>query len=150
MNKIAAIVDSLSVSQCAHSLINSFNVLSKDNSVCCFYTNLSPFVVTPNFAVMNVFHASSFHGNIFATNIFGAKVLTEIKSKSRKFLYLWDLEWLRSPMDFKQTVNILNSPNIEVVARSNDHALLIENYTNKTVRHILSDWEPKKILEIIQ
>jgi hypothetical protein len=149
MNKIAAIVDSLSVSQCAHSLINSFNELRKDNDVYCFYTNLSPFVVEPKFAVMNVFHAGSFHGNIFATNIFGGKILTELKTNSRKFLYLWDLEWIRSPMDFKENLKILNSPSLEIVARSSGHALLIENYTNKIVKHVVSDWEPQKLLEII-
>lgn len=149
MSKIAAVVDSLSVSQCAHSLINSFNRLSQEHDVYCFYTNPSPVVEPPSFSVMNIYHAASFHGNIFATDLFGGRILTNIKTKSRKFLYLWDLEWIRSPMDFKDNLSVLNSPQLEIVARSADHALLIENYTNKIVKHVMSDWEPQTLLEII-
>lgn len=149
MNRIAAVVDSLSVSQCSHSLINSFNALSKDNDVYCFYTNLSPVIETPDFSVMNIYHLASFHGNVFCTNIFGARILSQIATKSRKFLYLWDLEWLREPADFKENLSILNSPQLEIVARSSQHALLIENYTNKTVRHVMNDWNPNQLLEII-
>ena len=149
MNKIAAVVDSLSVSQCSHSLINSFNSLSKDNDVYCFYTNLSPVIETPDFSVMNIYHLASFHGNVFCTNIFGARILSQLKTKSRKFLYLWDLEWLREPSDFKENLSVLNSPQLEIIARSSSHALLIENYTNKIVRYVVDDWNPNQLLEII-
>lgn len=149
MNKIAALVDTFSVSQSSFALLNSFNELAKSMDVYCFYNNLSSMMTEAHFTVMGTYHMNSFKGNIFCTTIQNAKILLNLTSRSNKFLYLWDLEWIRSPYDFDETLKVLRSPELNLIARSIDHAQLIENYSNRKVDYILDDWNANQIREII-
>lgn len=150
MNKIAALIDNLGVSQYSHSIIKNFNELSKENDV-YFFSKVPPMIATNiNFSIINIYHIDSFNGNIFASNIEDARILLKLTSKSKKFLYLWDIEWIRSPQDFYQNIEVLKSNSINLVARSESHASLIENYTNRKVEHILEDWNYEKILQMVE
>lgn len=150
MNNIAAILDDLSLSQNSYNMIKSFNSLSNnENNVCCFYHNVSAPPVEPLFSVMNIYYLNHFKGDVIATNLQTLQTLLNLNTKVNKYLYLWDLEWLRNPYDFMQIVDLLRTPELKIIARSESHATLIENYTNKKVKRILDDWNPHQLLEII-
>ena len=149
MNKIACLIENLGASQYSHSLIKNFNELSKNNDV-YFFSKVPP-MITSNicFSVMNIYNMNNFHGNIFATNIEDASILKKLTSKSKKFLYLWDIEWIRQPQDFYKNIEVLKSKDINLVVRSESHALIVENYVNKQVDYILEDWNHEQILKIV-
>lgn len=151
MNNIAAIFDDIAVSQSSFSFIKSFNALSNNNNaVYCFYNNISAPPMQPLFSIMNIYYANLFNnGHMIATTLNNAKTLLNIHSSVKKYLYLWDLEWVRYRLDFSYTNSILKNPNINIIARSQSHADIIQNYTNQTIKHILDDWNPDQLLEII-
>lgn len=151
MKSIAAIVDNLGPSQMSFYLIKRFNNLIKnvDYAPLCFYNNLTRPVITPFFGCANISSLSSFKGAAIATSIETAGLLLNTYNKMNRYLYVWDLEWLRHPIDFNGAMSIFRNPKIKIIARSDDHRRAIENYANKKVSGIVEDWSTEDLMKII-
>jgi len=68
--------------------------------------------------------------NIIVTSINSClKALNNPKLK-KIFFYVWDLEWLREIYNYEFISNIYLNKKVELVARSEDHALFIEKTWN--------------------
>jgi len=76
-------------------------------------------------------------------------MMLKTKNNSKKFLYIWDLEWLRRPLNFDDIISVLSHPDINIIARSNSHKDIITNYCNKEVSGIVDDWSIDQMGEII-
>jgi hypothetical protein len=149
--KIAALVDNLMVGQEAFYLIKNFNELSKvmSNQTYCFYNNLSTVCVQPLFAVMNTYYIDHFNnGKIVCTNFNNLKTLIKLNNKCEKYFYVWDLEWLRGGYKYMEQVSLMRDPSINLLARSESHANIIENYCNRSVLSIVDDWNYKQLEKI--
>ena len=151
MRKIAAILDTLSASQSSFYLIKEFNKLQGDNqySPVCFYNNLSATPVKTHFACMNISYYSHFDGVTITTSIDTANTAIKTNNNSKKFLYLWDMEWLRNPMDFNYVNSVLSNDDIAIISRSNSHSDLIKNYCNKEVAGVVQDWNMEQLEKIV-
>lgn len=148
--KIASLVSDISISQSSYCMIKEMNKLcSNAISLCCFYLNISPAPININFALMNCYYLPFWNGHIFSTNLETANILKKMNNKANKYLYLYDLEWLRVNSNFEENISILRDPSLTLIARSLDHADAIENYCNKRPRHILKDWDSETLLEIV-
>jgi len=148
---IAAIVDSLGPSQLSFYLIKEFNKLIKDVnfSPVCYYNNISTPMLNPFFGCMNISSFSSFSGIAVATTIELANMLLVTNNSADKYFYVWDLEWIRRPLDFDDASQIMANDKLNLVARSEDHASLIENYCNRPVSGIMDNWKIDDLLNII-
>ena len=151
MRKIAAMLDTLSASQNSFYLIKEFNKLQSDNqySPVCFYNNLSATPVKTHFACMNISYYSHFDGVTITTSIDTANTAIKTNNNSKKFLYLWDMEWLRNPMDFNYVNSGLSNDDIAIISRSNSHSDLINNYCNKEVAGVVQDWDMEQLEKIV-
>jgi hypothetical protein len=151
MRKIAAMLDTLSASQNSFYLIKEFNKLQSDNqySPVCFYNNLSATPVKTHFACMNISYYSHFDGVTITTSIDTANTAIKTNNNSKKFLYLWDMEWLRNPMDFNYVNSVLSNDDIAIISRSNSHSDLIKNYCNKEVAGVVQDWNMEQLEKIV-
>lgn len=146
--RIASIVDDLSLSQNAFYMIKSFNKLGRDLNIqpFCFYNNLSSLTTTPLFSIAHVYYANYFYnGKIICTNLNTLKILNNIHTNSRKFFYVWDLEWLRDKYDYMSNIKLMRNKNIELIARSDYHAKKIKEYCNKLPTAIIEDWDSEKL-----
>tara|TARA_R110000744_G_scaffold3161_3_gene12299 strand:+ start:8143 stop:8604 length:462 start_codon:yes stop_codon:yes gene_type:complete len=150
MKKIAAILDSLSASQNSFYLIKEFNKMQENNvySPVCFYNNLSATPIKTLFACMNISYYAYFDGVTIATSIDTANTMLKTKNNSRKFLYLWDIEWLREPMDFNYINSVLSNPKLDIISRSESHKVIIENYCNRKISGIVDDWNIQQLENI--
>lgn len=151
MRKIAAMLDTLSASQNSFYLIKEFNKLQSDNqySPVCFYNNLSATPVKTHFACMNISYYSHFDGVTITTSIDTANTAIKTNNNSKKFLYLWDMEWLRNPMDFNYVNSVLSDPELSIISRSNSHSDLIKNYCNKDAAGVVQDWNMSQLEDIV-
>jgi hypothetical protein len=151
MISVAALVDTLGPSQMSFYLIKRFNNLINDvnYSPVCFYNNLTRPVITPFFSCMNIACMSTFKGVALATSLETANTALETCGRIEKYLYLWDLEWLRKPLDFDSASSVLKHPDLKIIARSEEHKRVIENYANKTVCGVVDDWNIEDILGVI-
>jgi hypothetical protein len=149
--KIGAVVRNLALTQSNYYMIKTFNSIGSFGiEPYAFYSELSSTGVSTNFSVMNVYYLSDFYnGVLIANDIESAKIMLDIKTNAKMFLYLWDLEWLRlntsAILDYNETVSVLRNDNIELIARSSSHAKAIENYCNRKVSCIIDDWNINEI-----
>ena len=151
MKKIAAVVDSLGPTQSSFYLIKEFNKLL-DNigySPICFYNNLAPAVVKPFFTCTNVSFYAPHDGCTIADTVEMANLILKTQNSSNKFFYVWDLEWIRKPMDFAATSRVMRNKNINLLARSESHKQLIEKYANREVAGVVDNWNIEQLEEIL-
>ena len=152
--KIASIVENLSMSQNTFWMTKTFNQLNKyDIHPSCFYINLGSTGIKMNFPNMNVYYASNFSDTtkpiLISTSLKTLEVSMNLKINARRMLYLWDIEWLRlttsSLFSYNKNVDLLRNKNIELIARSSNHANVISNYCNREIDFIIDDWNIQDI-----
>lgn len=150
MTSIAAIIGDLSPSQNSFYMIKEFNKLAaiKDMSISLFYSRPSVPVIKPFFSCRNISFLSGYNGVAIATSIMDADILLKSHNNSKKYLYLWDLEWLKSPKNFSDVCKILLDKRLNLIARSESHASVIDNFCNKKVVGIIDNWNVNQLLSL--
>ena len=134
-NKIGFIVDDLSSSQLSYEVISSINSFdtSFDQDFVVFFENSSPMVIEPFFGVMNLQELWGFDGIAIATSVSSCLSLSNTQSPIKKFFYVWDLQWSRNRSSYDQGIQAFLKEDIDLIARSEDHAKAIKNYCNRDV-----------------
>ena len=152
MIDIAAVIDHVGPSQKSFYLIKEFNRICSfgSTSVTAFVSRSAIPVCPPMFSVQNVTFISGYHGTAIATTLSEADTLLKSYNKSKKYLYLWDMEWLTNPASYATTCNILLDDRLSLIARSQSHADLIVNFCNKAPVGIVDNWEIKTLLSIVE
>jgi hypothetical protein len=70
--------------------------------------------------------------NIVATDIESCKLILKNPSVKSFYFYVWDLEWMRlKSFDYEDIQQIYGNSKIKLIARSDRHALAIEQAWNK-------------------
>ena len=149
---IAAVINNLGPSQNSYYLIKEFNKAASDKSMSLsvFFERSAIPVVSTMFSCRSVSFISSYHHNAIATSLEEANILLRGNNSSKKFLYLWDLEWLRNPGQYNDTCDMLLDKRLNIIARSESHATMIENFCNKKPVGIVDNWNIGQLIEVIQ
>lgn len=148
---LGAIVNNLGPSQMSFYMIKEFNKLATDleMSASCYYNNLAAPVHDSLFACMNIYSLANFHGFAISTDLESTQILLNSNNNSKKYFYVWDLEWIRRTISFNVASSLFRDERISILARSNSHKDAIENMCNKSVRGIVNDWNLDQIKSII-
>ena len=151
MKNISAFVQDLSVSQKSFYLIKEFNKCLDDTdiSTSVFFERPSIPPIQPCFSCKSVSFLSWYNGIVISTTIGGADTLLKTCNASSKYLYLWDMEWLETPMFFESAMRILRNDRLKIIARSKSHSMLIEGFCNKKPVGIVSDWNIQELLKVV-
>ena len=144
MKKIGFAVSNLGAGHMNYSLIRQINLLMAnrvDTDIILFYETLALPCLPPACARMQIHEGYGFDGPIVATSLTTAEKLIRFPSPPRKIFYVWDLEWLRMPQkSYEQLRSIYSNPDLEVVARGNDHRDLIQDVWNRPVTAVIEDF----------
>ena len=151
MTNIAAILHDLGPSQKSFYMIKEFNKLAalKDFSVSAFYSRPAMPVTKPFFSCRNIAFLSGFNGVALATSLPDADILLKSHNNTKKYLYLWDIEWLISPMSFSAASDVLLDERLNIITRSKSHASVIENFCNKKIVGIVDNWNLNQLLNLL-
>lgn len=154
------LVNNLSSSQLSHFLLNNINwdIIKKDRINCdhmIFFEDISRLNVSPLCALMHINEGYGAEGNMIATCCGTAgKMLSFLgQSAKQKFLYVWDLEWIRgsgNDRQFEYFSNIYTHPHIQLIARNEEHAKLIKNSFNVEVVGCVADFDIEEIERIVE
>ena len=128
--------------------LNKLETLDEYWDAIVFYLEFSDVLIKPNFALMNMSELYGFKGVGIATDLRTSEILEKSFGPSKKFFYIWDLEWTMIQQDFKRISNIYLHPEIELIARSNDHAKEITNCWKKPYA-IVENFQYERIIEVI-
>ena len=154
MNKIGVVLGDLGPSQLSYYVVKNLNQkceeTAKDDFV-AFVENISTHILEPDFGIMNIGEVWSFDGVLIATSVSTALQIIGSVNSAEKYFYVWDLEWMRpSGHDFQYTVKAFNDPKIKLIARSEEHAKAIKNYSNRNVIGIVDDFNIEQLYKVIQ
>lgn len=152
MINIAAVLEDLGPSQKSFYFIKNFNELARDTNFSCsaFVCNIGVPVTKALFSCSSVSFFSDYLGTAIATTLTEADMLLKSNNNSKKYLYLWDMEWLVRPMNYSQVCNILLDERLKIIARSKSHAQIIENFCNKKPIGIVEDWNKEQLLTLLE
>ena len=101
-------------------------------------------------AIMSLNEIWNFNGILMSTTLHNTMLMLKAVIDAQKFYYVWDLEWLRNSKNFLYNMQIFRNPNINLVARSIDHAKIIENYCNRPVSIVLPNINLNGFLQALQ
>lgn len=151
MINISALVPDLSVSQSSFYLIKEFNkcLSNTDLSMGVFHLRAALPPVQPLFSCKNVAFLNSYNGVVVSTRIEEANITLQSCSKTDRYLYLWDLDWLEKPVHFETAMKTMRDEKLKLIARSKSHAEVIKNFCNKDVCGIVDNWNMDQLLELL-
>lgn len=152
MINLSALVSDLGPSQKSFYLIKQFNELSRHPDISCtaFLLNITAPVTKPLFSCSSVSFFSDYQGACIATTLEEAKILLQSNNNCKKYLYLWDIEWIKIPYNYSDVCSILLDDRLDIIARSESHSTMIKNYCNKSPIDTLEDWDSSKLLQILE
>tara|TARA_R110000824_G_scaffold9366_1_gene41885 strand:- start:1238 stop:1693 length:456 start_codon:yes stop_codon:yes gene_type:complete len=148
--KTGIVVGDLGPSQLSYYVIRNCNdELTRNNKddFVVFVENLSRFAMQPNFGLMSIDEIWSFNGLLIATSISTALQVKKATNNSKKYFYVWDLEWTR-PHGHDFLYNIEAFKDIDLIARSEEHAKAIKNYCNRDVVGIVEDFNLQELYKV--
>ena len=151
MKKIGVIVKNLGNSQLSETLVKSFNSISQSSSdadTILFYTKPPVMGTVPLFSCMEQTELWGYEGHVIATCLDTAETLLKVTGPTKKFFYVWDLEWTRGDAhEYSRLKSIYKNSSIQLIARSKQHAELISRYW-KSPTAIIKDFEHEAVLSL--
>lgn len=152
MDKLGFIVPHLGASQLSYSLLRNINqAVANDVSIDynIFYEDMQKPCINPGFCVLQIHEAYEYKYPLIATSFNTANKLIRFPGTTKKFFYVWDLEWLRpKSIDYNQLAEVYQNSELQLICRSNSHKKAVEDAWNVPVNHIVEQINLKKFMEI--
>lgn len=156
--KINFLTENIGANQCAFFMIQAANKLSEsaDFAPTIFYEELHRPCMQPCVPTMLAIEAWAQPGITIATSMSTALKLLKFPAPAKKVFYIWDLNWLRHPVEFGPLGRLFSSTEIfcnreiTIIARCQDHADVISNNFNRSVDYIFDNFEYKPLKEMIK
>jgi len=76
--------------------------------------------------------------------------MLKTSNNADKYLYLWDIEWLDRVINHRVACDILRNDRLKIIARSESHAKIIENYCNVKPIGVVDDWNRNQLKELLE
>jgi hypothetical protein len=141
MKKIGLALDKFEHSELSYFAIKSANeVVSKGIDVVGFYKNVGVPTIKPMFACMQFAESFSYYGDIVATSFNTALAVMTNPFPKKRYLYLWDLDWLRKPAPYDYYAKVYLNKEFILVARTSHAAKVIAQCWNREVAFINHDF----------
>ena len=150
--KVGFLVEELSASQLSFNMIKNTNryIENNDTDFVAFFENYTSVFVPMSFASMCVNEIWSFDGSLVATSASTALSISKTFAAESRFFYVWDLEWIRKKDEsFETMIQAFCIDDVKLIARSEDHAKAIKNYSNRDVHGIVENFNTEQLMEII-
>lgn len=150
---IGIILPSLDANQLAFETILSINTILSNgtkNDYRIFFENLSPKIIQPLCSIMNITELWHYNGLLITTTLENTKLAIKAIADTKIVFIVWDLEWLRGHNNYIDNISIYRNPNIILLARSKDHAKIIENYCGRRPNGIIESLNFEELANVIQ
>lgn len=131
------VVNSLGNSELSHDLLKI--IADKKLNTCVFFQNTLPPIIPPQCAIMNITGLSGFTGTAVAVDLESALVLHNNNSNTDNWIYLYDLPWIHTVVDYESCLSLLK--NFKIVARSATHKKNLENFTGRSDIFLAKDMD---------
>lgn len=149
--KAGILVETLGMSQKAYEIIREINKVDSLDTywdIIVFYLEYDRFIIAPNFALMNMVEAYGMDGPIISTSIETTKISLNCVRATKRLFYVFEMEWANSPHNVDELIDVYMNPEIELIARSEDHAKVIERCWKKPIA-VIENFNYEKLTNLI-
>ncbi len=151
MKTFGIMVTSINISQSSYFMIYQLNQLLSERFDICpiiFYQEYGLFPLRPQFSMLQDIEAWSFDGPLISTNITTSQTMLNCPRTSKRFFYIWDLEWLYTNQTFSFLSNIYQNPNLQLIAKNKKEAEIITQCWKRPVS-IIEDFNYQQIVGLL-
>jgi len=127
---------------------NELVALRPDIELIVFYEDYDRVPMACNFSLMQNRQAWNYKGILIATDVECGRLLSGLVGPVKKFLYVWNLEWLYQIRPFEYYSAAYQNDDIELIARSNSHADLLTRIWKKPT-YVIEDFNHETLAEIV-
>lgn len=153
MKKLGIALHNLGASQLNYSIISNVNKFMKSNyktDIICFYENVVKQSMPLDFACMQAIELWGYDGPVVATNLNLALDICKIPSISKRYFYIWDLEWVyMDDKNYNKLLEVYSNPDLTLITRNKDYADLLKSVWNIKVDEIVEDFNIEKLMDIL-
>lgn len=150
--RIGLAIESLGISHLAMVLtkeLNEIGNLDKYVDAIVFYHRYDKLLKPPLFAMLQEEEMWGYDAPVVATNLNSAKTLLFCPKPTKKFFYVWDLEWMYGLYNVDEMAKIYCNPDLHLIARSESHADIIGQCWKPPI-DILEDFNNEELIRIIE
>ena len=153
MIKACIMLKKLDISQMGFYLCRSVNQILADTyniDISIYYQNWGKPPIPPRFTMLMEREVFGLQGTVISTDIRTTQHLIRCPGPTKKFFYVWNLEWLAAQtINYMSLYDIYCNDKIELIARSKSHFDLLSKIW-KEPKYIMEDFDKNTLLEIIQ
>jgi hypothetical protein len=96
---------------------------------------------------MNLNEAWEYDGLVVATSLSTAEKALIFPAPKRRLFYVWDMEWMRAgDRDFDYFQSIYGNPKLDLIARSDTYAKIIERCWNRPVKAVVENCDVGELI----
>ena len=150
--KAGILVQSLGMSQPAYEIIREINKIDSLDEywdIVVFYEEYDRLIVPPRFALMNMVEAYGMDAPLISTSIDTTKTSLNCIKATKRFFYVFDMEWTNNTHNVDDLLNVYVNPKVELIARSDDHAQVIEKCWKKPIA-VIENFNHEEIARLIK
>lgn len=153
--KFGIALNNLGPSQLTYYLVRNANAsLLADPrlDLTVFFEQAVPPALAANFAAMPMYEAWGYDSLLVATSFETARKAQACLSPTGRFFYVWDLEWTRPfcRRSYREWAAVYRDPSLSLLARSAEHARVIEQSWNRPVLGVVDDMNINQLLEFLR
>lgn len=148
--KAGFVIQRLGSSQQAYKLADAANqlIMQDDMDIIVFHDEWDMLPIDTAFMMLQKQHMWSYEGILVATDIRSAEQVLKSPGPSKKYFYIWNLEWLYlQSFNNARLANVYQNPKLELIVRSEYHADLVSKCW-KTPSFIIEDFDKNEFKKI--
>ena len=153
MYKIGFLINSVGPSQQSVCLTQEMNALVGQEACFApylFYRNLDKIIIPPLFSLLSCYEAWSFDGIAIATDIYSAKILLKCPGPKKKFLYVWNMDWIfENSYKYKDMEDVYLNESLELISRSQYHSQILRQVWKSPIT-IIEEFNHDQIANFIK
>ena len=128
------------------NMLNSIQNLAQNNLCHVFSSSLIPSLSTN---VLQRYEAFHFNGKIITASFRLCQQLAHLGYCEKRYYYIQNYEWTQAQqLPYAIIKNTLLHPNIDLIVQDINQVKLIEELTNKKVKHVMRDWDVNILRQI--
>lgn len=143
LEKIALLLDNLGPNQLAYLAIRNAAENKKDDTI-FFFVNIAQPLARLRNASMAINELYGYECKAIATDVTTAEILSGVFGPTEKYFYVWDLEFIsyhggEGQKSYSRYKKAYTDPNLKLVARTEEHARIIEQTFGRRVEYIMPE-----------
>ena len=127
-------------------MVQNINQFAKTNQCHVFSSSLTPGLHCNSMQRYEAFH---FNGKIITDSFRLSQQLKHLGYCKKRYYYIRNYEWTQAQqLPYAIIKNTLLHPSVELIVNDQSQVKLVEELTNKKVKHIMNNWDVNVLRQI--